>query len=341
MSKLVLVTGGAGYIGSTIVRLLLERGYRVRVVDRLFFGSKSLEELLLNPDFELIQDDVRGVDESVMDGVHCIMDLAAVSNDPAGELDPEKTLDINWRGRNRMALLGKTHGVARYVLASSCSIYGFRKEVSDEESPINPLTTYAVANRRAEEGSLELSDSDYCVTALRQATVYGRSFRMRFDLAINGMTLGFHRNGKIPVLRDGEQWRPFIHVRDTARAFVETMEAPVEAVNGKIFNTGSEEQNVQILHLAQEVAEAIGVPFAMEWYGEPDHRSYRIDFSRILGDLGFQTEFRPADGAREIFEGLRDSSLGVTDNCFTVKWYKSLLDWHELIGKVQLNGRIL
>ena len=239
-----------------------------------------------------------------------------------------------------MARMAKEKGVERYILASSCSIYGFRDDVSDETSPINPLTTYAVANRRAEEGSLVLGDDTFCATALRQSTVYGKSYRMRFDLAINGMTRGFAEKGKIPVLRDGTQWRPFVHVKDTCRAFVAVLNADKGKVNGQIFNVGSEDQNVQILPLAKTVAEAINVPFEMEWYGDPDHRSYRIDFSKIEKTLSYEAKLRPADGAREVYEALQDGSLTVQDKHFTVKWYKAIQDWKDHLDDIVIDGKV-
>ena len=326
MTDMILVTGGAGYIGSTLVRMLLDGGYRVRVLDRLFFGRESLAPLVGRPGFELVEGDIRRVDASIMEGVAGVVDLAAISNDPAGDLDPQATLDINFHGRNRVAKMARAAGVSRYLLASSCSVYGFSDVVMTEQSSVNPLTVYAEANCKAEQGCLPLGDDSFCVTALRFATVYGRSYRMRFDLAVNGMTLGFFREGKIPVLRDGTQWRPFIHVKDAARAFVAALRADPTVVNGQVFNAGCEEQNVQILPLARSVAEAIGVPFAMEWYGDPDNRSYRVDFSKIVSALSFLPAGRPFHGAAEVHRGLVDGTLSTSDVGFTVKWYQQLLN---------------
>ena len=323
---MILVTGGAGYIGSTLVRVLLDRGYRVRVLDRLFFGGESLAALADRQEFQLVVGDVRRIDESIMEGVAGVIDLAAISNDPAGDLDPKATLDINFRGRNRVARMARDAGVTRYLLASSCSVYGFSDEVMTERSAVNPLTVYAEANCKAEQGCLGLGDESFCVTALRFATVYGRSYRMRFDLAVNGMTLGFFRDGKIPVLRDGTQWRPFIHVKDAALAFVAALQADPAVVNGQVFNVGSEEQNLEILPLARSVAGAIGMRFAMEWYGDPDHRSYRVNFSKIASALSFRPAGLPPDGAAEVYRGLTDGTLSESEIGFTVKWYRHLLN---------------
>ncbi|MGH7753841.1 MAG: NAD-dependent epimerase/dehydratase family protein, partial [Gemmatimonadales bacterium] len=281
----VLITGGAGYIGTVLTELLLERGDKVTVLDRFFFGD-TLGDLTKNRRLRLVRDDVRWSPKAVFKGVDAVCDLAALSNDPAGELNPEKTLEINHQGRARICKLAKAAGVKRYVLASSCSIYGFQDEVVDETSAINPLTTYAVANRKAEESAFRLGSDKFVVTALRQATVYGLSRRMRFDLAINGMTLALHKNGKVRILRDGKQWRPMIHIRDTSRAFIAVLEADPAKVNGEIFNAGADNQNLQIQPLAQRLCTALGLPYIEDWYGDPDHRSYQVSFKKIGQRLG-------------------------------------------------------
>lgn len=339
----VLVTGGAGYIGAVLCETLLEKGYHVRCLDRLFFGKEPVAHLLENyPErFELVRGDVRWAGPEVLEDVGAVMDLAALSNDPTGELDPAKTMAINFAGRVRLAQMARERGVPRYILASSCSVYGFQDGVLDEDSPTSPLTTYARANLEAEKAILPLADGAFCPVALRQATVYGLAPRMRFDLAINGMVLGFFKNGRIPILRDGTQWRPFVHVRDTARAFVLALEAPAELVCGRIFNVGSEDQNVQIFALAQTVAESIGLPFAYEWYGLPDHRSYRVSFARIARELGFAPRYTPADGAREIYRALKENRVTDGPRTITVQWYKHLLEMQRFIRETEINGVLL
>ncbi|GAW94058.1 NAD-dependent epimerase/dehydratase family protein [Calderihabitans maritimus] len=339
----VLVTGGGGYIGSVLTRLLLERGHRVRCLDRFFFGKEVLEEEKeeYKDRLELVQGDIRWVEPEVLEGVDAVMDLAALSNDPTGELDPQKTMDINYRGRARMAEMAKEYGVNRYILASSCSIYGFQEGILDENSPARPLTTYARANYLAERAVLSLLDENFKPVALRQATVYGLSKRMRFDLAVNGMTLGFFKQGKIPILRDGTQWRPFVHVRDTAKAFIMAMEADPGLVGGQVFNVGANEQNYQIYPLAELVAEATGLPFAFEWYGSPDHRSYRVSFDRIKQVLGYHPDYTPADGAREIYAALKDGRVVDSTRTITLQWYKHLLETHKFIHDIEMNGVLL
>ncbi len=336
----VLVTGGAGYIGSVLSRILVEKGYDVSCLDRFFFGKEALENV--SGDVNLIKDDIRWFDPEILRGVDAVFDLASLSNDPSGELDPQKTLEINYGGRVRVATLSKKYKVSTYVLASTCSVYGFQEGTLNEESRLNPLTTYAKANMMAERETLPLADKSFTVTALRQATVYGLSHRMRFDLAINGMVLGFFKNGKIPIMRDGKQWRPFVHVKDTSKAFARVLESDKEMVNGQILNVGDNEQNLQILDLAKKVAESMHLPFNFEWYGSPDMRSYRVSFDKIKEQLGYKTDYTPKEGAREVFDALKEGRLNSDDpRTITVKWYKHLLEAHKLVSDLEINGAIL
>src|SRR4030042_6400460 len=251
----VLVTGGAGYIGSVLSKILVEKGHDVSCLDRFFFGKEAIENV--SDKINLIKDDIRWFNSDILKGVDAVLDLASLSNDPSGELDPQKTLEINYKGRVRVATLSKKYKVGKYVLASTCSVYGFQEGTLNEDSKLNPLTTYAKANMMAEKEVLPLADNSFTVTVLRQATVYGFSRRMRFDLAINGMALGFFKNGKIPIMRDGNKWRPFVHVQDTSNAFISVLESNPTLVNGTIFNVGNNEQNLQIFDLAKMVAESI------------------------------------------------------------------------------------
>jgi len=336
----VLVTGGAGYIGSILTRTLLEKGYSVTVLDRMFFGMDPIKDI--TDQITLIKDDVRWFNPGILKGINAVLDLASLSNDPSGELDPQKTMEINYKGRARVAKLAKKHNVQRYVLASTCSVYGFQEGTLTEESATNPLTAYSKANVLAEKGILPLADKSFTATALRQATVYGFSPRMRFDIAINGMALGFFKNGKIPIMRDGKQWRPFIHVRDTSNAFIRVMESDPELVNGQVFNVSNDEQNVQIFDLAKLVAEAIGLPFNYEWYGSPDTRSYKVSFDKIRKTLNFNPQYTPKEGAREVYNALKEGKLDPDDTrTITVKWYKHLLEMHTLLKDLEINGTLL
>ena len=337
--RTVVITGGSGYIGSVLTQELLKLGYKVRILDRFFFG----DTIAADPKVEKIKVDTRNLSINHLHGAFAVLDLAAISNDPAGELDTIKTLDINYRARRRLQELSSEAGVERYVLASSCSVYGFQEGILNEESKVNPLTTYAEANIRAENSALDLlkSGTDMSITLFRQATMYGLSPRMRFDLAINGMTLGMWQNGTIPMLRDGTQWRPMIHIRDTSKAFIAAIEADIEKVNGQRFNVGSNEQNYQIMQCAELVAKGLNKPFNFEWYGAPDHRSYQVDFSKIKNVLGFTPDWTADKGAAEIAEALESGKVVADEKTKTVAWYSALLEWENRLKEIAPDGYIL
>ncbi|MGC8598101.1 MAG: NAD-dependent epimerase/dehydratase family protein, partial [Thermocladium sp.] len=181
----VLVTGCGGYIGTLLTPYLLKKGFAVRCIDRLFFGKDLLSHVINESGFEPIEADTRSIGKDLLNGVDAVIDLAALSNDPAGELNPEWTMNINYRARARLAKLASELGVSRYILASSCSVYGRQTKTADETTEPNPLTTYAKANLLAEKDALPLAKDNFAVAALRFATVYGPSIRMRLDLVIN------------------------------------------------------------------------------------------------------------------------------------------------------------
>ena len=336
---MIVITGGGGYIGSVLSPLAVDAGYQVRVLDRFFFGDTLGE----SPRIEKIKVDSRKIEPWMLQGAYAVLDLAAISNDPAGELDPVKTLDINYRARRRLQEMAVDAGVDRYVLASSCSIYGFQEGVMDEDSPTNPLTTYAEANLRAEESALELHrrGTDLAVVLFRQATMYGLSPRMRFDIAVNGMTLGMWQNGSIPLLRDGTQWRPMIHIRDAAKAFLAALAADKAVIAGQRFNVGSNEQNYQILQLGELVAAGVGREFQHTWYGDPDHRSYQVNFDKIKDVLGFTPDWTPDRGAAEIAAALEAGTVTPDIRTKTLAWYSELIEWAARIRDVAPDGTIL
>lgn len=335
----VVVTGAGGYIGTILVPMLLEKGYRVRAIDRFFFGRELLDD---HVNLEVVKDDIRLLRPEHLQGASAVIDLAALSNDPSGELFQEATWQINHQARARIARMSKEAGVKRYVFPSSCSIYGFQDEgvIADETHEPNPLTTYAKANLKAEQDTLPLADESFTVVALRQATVYGYSPRMRFDLAINGMTYGAWKTGKLPLMRDGTQWRPMVHVKDTASAMCFMLEAPAEKINGEVFNVGSDRNNYQLKALAEKVAETVPREVEIEWYGDPDHRSYRVAFDKIES-LGWRAERTAEDGVREICEALEAGTLDKTDKTITLKWYQELAKWQRIINETEMYGGIV
>jgi nucleoside-diphosphate-sugar epimerase len=337
----VLVTGLGGYIGSTLAEMLLEQGYDVVGLDRFFFGTERLRDLAADPRLTLLRKDVRDVEAADFEGIDAVCDLASLSNDPSGELDPETTIGINHKGRERVANKAKESGVKRYLLASSCSVYGHGVSSNlDESSQANPISTYAKANLAAEHSVLPLADGSFTVTVLRQATVYGLSRRMRFDLAINLMTLNAVEKAKIFVLGGGRQWRPIVHVRDTARAFIAVLGADPRVVNGEVFNVG--QQNTQILSLAYIVRENIPFPIELQVVpDDPDKRDYNVSFDKFAKALSYRAEKTPADGVREIYEALKTGKTSADPTTYTVSWYKKIVEAQQLLNSVILNGRLL
>ncbi|MGF1551610.1 MAG: NAD-dependent epimerase/dehydratase family protein [Paracoccaceae bacterium] len=333
----VVVTGAGGYIGAVLVPMLLEEGHDVVALDRFFFGDTLPEHERLTKR----RADSRFLTIDDLEGAEAVIDLVAISNDPSGEEFRKETLAINWRARSSTAALAKEAGVKRYVLPSSCSIYGFqdKETVVDESWPTNPLTTYAIANEKAEHDVLRLASDDFCVVVLRQATVYGLSPRMRFDLAINGMTYGAYKTGRLPLMRDGTQWRPMVHVKDTASAQIFMLTAPAGKVSGQIFNVGSEANVYQLSPLAEIVADYVPRDVEVEFYGDVDHRSYRVSFDKIEA-LGWKAARVAADGVAEICRAM-DEGLEKDERTITLAWYRRLEEMRREIAALELHGGLL
>ena len=338
----VLVTGAGGYIGSVLVPKLIRDGYAVKAVDRFFFGK---DKLTAQANLEVITEDSRKLGPELFENVDHVIDLVAISNDPSAELFSEQTWAINHSGRVNCARLAKKAGVKKYILPSSASIYGYQDKIVDETSPTNPLTVYARANERTEQDVLTMGGDGFCVTVLRQATVYGYSPRMRFDLAVNGMTFGCWKYGRLPLMRDGKQYRPMVHIQDSTDVMLLLLKAEPETVSGEIFNVGSDENNFQIEQLARRVAGAVkektGRDVEIEWYGDPDDRSYRLSFSKIEGRLHWKARHEVEQGVEEIIDALDRGLVDRTPDTITLEWYRNLTNWHKVIKNVEKYGGIL
>jgi nucleoside-diphosphate-sugar epimerase len=337
----IIVTGAGGYIGSTLCDVLLQEGHKVIGIDRFFFGIEFLKDIFAHPNFTAVTKDIREIGPADLEGADGVCDLAALSNDPSGDLDPALTMAINHAGRFRIAKAAKEAGIGHYVLASSCSVYG-QCDGTDlhEESEPRPLTTYAKANLAAERDVLPLADGKFTVSVLRQATVFGLSRRMRFDLVINLMTLNAVQKGRIFVLGGGKQWRPIVHVTDTARAFAQVLKSNPNDVNGEIFNVGA--TNSQMLNLAYIVRENIPFPVEMQVVpDDPDKRNYNVNFDKIRSRLGYAAKYTPSDGVREVYEALKTGRTAPDPQTYTVNWYKQILEAKALIDRIMINGRLL
>ncbi len=340
-NETVLVTGGGGYIGSVLVGILLQQGAKVIVLDRFFFGLDTLKDHIGNENLTVSKKDIRDLTPDDFAGVTSVLDLAAFSNDPAGDLNPSLTWDVNRDGRNNVARAAKKAGVARFVMASTCSIYGAAEDgISDETSPANPLSTYAKSNYAAETALFEMGNSDFTTTSLRNATVFGASPRMRFDLVVNLMTLNAFEKGAIVIMGGGKQWRPLVHVRDVCHGLIALMTAPADVVNGQCYNIGI--GNYQVRTIGSIVREI--VPFGVTMQiapDDPDNRNYRVSFDRLKNDIGFEATVTIEDGVREVYNALKFGEIENRPDCSTVKWYKHILDAQKLLASIELNGRLL
>ncbi|MFW6116742.1 MAG: NAD-dependent epimerase/dehydratase family protein [bacterium] len=305
----VLVIGGAGYIGSALVRRLLDLGYQVRVLDMLVYGDESISEYYDHPKFELIEGDFRNIQTIVgaVKGMDAIVHLGAIVGDSACSIDPDLTIEINLRATRTIAEVGKGFGVKRFIFASTCSVYGASEETLDERSTLCPLSLYARTKMESERILLSLTDSSFAPTILRFGTVYGLSGRPRFDLVVNLLAAKAIQDGEAGIF-GGDQWRPLVHVRDVAEAIVKSLEAPFANVRGEVFNVGSNEQNSQISELGLIIKEM--VPEAqITTQPDEDNRSYRVRFDKIQNELGFCPRYTIRDGIQEILDAFESGEI--------------------------------
>ena len=320
--KNILITGAGGYIGYVLVKMLLKKNYKVIAVDRFFFGN-NLEK---NKNLKILIEDTRSFNISKVRNIDAVIDLAAISNDPSGDLFPTATKQINYQSRLRLANDSKKHGVKFYLLPSSCSVYGFSNEIVNEKSITNPLSLYAKFNHKAEKEILPLSDEKFIVTVIRQATVFGYSKRMRYDLAINALTYDAFKNNTINLMRSGKQWRPFVHIKDTCRAMIHLIEfADKSKINNEIFNVGDNNLNFQIQKIGK-IFKSHFPGIKLNWYGDPDNRSYKIAFDKINKITNFKCNYDLLYGIEEISKKLKKNKIPKSDKTLTLKWYKYLED---------------
>ncbi len=312
----ILVTGNRGYIGSILAPFLAESGHQVRGLDASFyrgcdFGAEGDDAI------STTVRDVRDIQADELDGLDAIVHLAALSNDPVGDLDASLTAEINCDATLRLARAAREAGVRRFVFASSCSMYGASETDAavNEEAPLKPLTAYAESKVRAEEGLAELVGPDFAPVSMRNATVYGVSPRLRLDIVLNNLAAWSHTTGRIRLLSDGLAWRPLIHVRDVAKATRALLEAPEDQIRGQAVNVGSNEQNYLIRDLAEQLSEITGGEVEIAEGSSADQRSYRVDFSK-LGQLlpGLTLDWNAERGGRELIDAYR--TIGLTSEDF-------------------------
>ncbi len=288
----VLVTGGAGYLGSHLIEILLEKGYKVRCFDRLIFGSESLESIKDNSNFQFIKGDIRHIEELAiaMQGCNSVVHLAGLVGDPMCDLNDVETTTVNVESTKLIIELCKLYNIERFLFASSCSVYGYTEGLECNEGSITePLSVYAKTKLDSEKLIIKAMDDKFTPVILRLATLCGASTRMRFDLVLNIMAARAYEEKKIKII-GGEQWRPLLDVRDAAIAFVSVLEAPTGLVRGQIFNAGANEQNFKIKELAHQIRGCFTDLEVELVQKEKDERSYRVSFDKIRHVLNFRPE---------------------------------------------------
>lgn len=341
----VLVTGHKGYIGTIMVPMLVDEGFDVVGLDsdlyrNSTFGANisSVAKIMDIP--EIIQD-VRDVNAGDLAGFDAIIHLAGLSNDPLGNLNPDLTFEINHRASVRLAKLAKEAGVSRFVFSSSCSNYGAGgDDMIDESGAFNPVTPYGQSKVRVEQDVALLADDDFSPTFLRNATAFGVSPRLRFDLVLNNLVAWACTTGRIFIKSDGTPWRPIVHIADISRAFIAVLKAPREKIHNEAFNVGRNEDNYRIRDIAnivQDVVPNCEIEYAKD--AGPDKRNYRVDSSKIQRVL---PEFQPAwtarKGAEELYNAFKDA--GLTPDDFEGPKFKRIDHIKRLIRSEKLDNSL-
>jgi nucleoside-diphosphate-sugar epimerase len=332
----VLVTGNKGYIGAVMVPHLVAEGYDVVGLDTDLYEACTFGEWKQN--IPSIKKDLRDVEASDLTGFDAVIHLAALSNDPLSDLNPQLTYDINHHASVRLAALAKSVGVKRFIFSSSCSNYGAAGDnLVNETSPLKPITPYGISKMRVEGEVSQLADSVFSPTFMRSATAYGVSPRLRFDIVLNNLVAWAFTSKKVFIKSDGTPWRPIVHIEDITRAFIAVLKAPQEKIHNQAFNVGQTTENYRIKEIAQIVKETVpGCEIEYAKDAGPDLRCYRADFSKIATTL---PDFKPAwtarKGAQQLYEAYKKTGLKLED--FEGQKYKRIDHIKLLIKNEKLN----
>jgi nucleoside-diphosphate-sugar epimerase len=336
----ILLTGDRGYIGAVMVPMLIQAGHSVTGLDSDWFEHSAFSPLLSN--IPSRKKDLRDLEVSDLEGFDAVVHLAGLSNDPLGDLNPTLTYDINHLASVQLAKLAKEAGVKRFLFSSSCSTYGaaVTEDLLDETAKFNPVTPYGRSKVLVEQDVAKLADAKFCPTFLRNATAYGVSPRLRFDLVLNNLVAWAHATKRIHIKSDGTPWRPIVHIADISRAFIAVLNAPMGLVSNQAFNVGRSEENYQVRDLAEIVNETVpgcSIEYAKD--GSPDTRCYRVDFSKINRVLpDFEPQWTARKGAKEIYDAVRGAGLQLED--FEGPRYKRISHIQELLNSGRLDANL-
>jgi nucleoside-diphosphate-sugar epimerase len=332
----ILVTGTEGYLGSLLPPLLIERGHEVIGVDTGFYKVGWLYNGT-EVTAKTLNKDIRNITAEDLQGVEAIVHMAELSNDPTGQLSPTITYDINHKGSVRLAKLAKEAGVRRFVYMSSCSVYGVATEGDvTEESSVNPQTAYAECKTLVERDVTPLADDDFSPTFMRNATAFGASPRMRFDIVLNNLAGLAWTTKEIKMTSDGTPWRPLVHALDICKAIVCAVEAPRDIVHKQIFNVGDTTNNYRVKEIAEIIADTFkGCKLSFGDSGA-DNRSYRVSFEKINTILpGFKCDWNAQRGAQQLFDLF--SQIDMTEETFLSRGFTRLKQLEYLIRTQQID----